>query len=1338
MISWLHLSDLHFSYNNHINTKIKDSLIDYITALNKKIDFVVITGDIAYKEKYDDALRKYIEKIAASINCDIKNIFACVGNHDIKRNNTRTATVNDCLNGYLQNHIISEEQYDYLFLTGHKAYNNKIKELLPGMEMYDKVHNFRDESEYSITILNTCLFSHNDNDQGNLIILDDKFIKILTDNRKRRTGNKINIAIGHHSYDWLKKEQQKAFCHAMVDENIDLYLCGHNHSFDMSDMADTDLKQFTTGSIYDENGNEKICFLVGEFNPVTISYTVSLHSYSSDTHCWDIDRNNNRKFIEGHFTTELPRLVKSSSEITNKYSSYKPYNFYEYEFQSIQLGIQKKSKEFIGYVKDLNKIKQDIEKIQDNPENGDYIFCFARELYGKSYFCSRLVYDLCLDLDTKALNMTNSGIIFVDGKRVNSISRMVEVIQEQSRKIMGYPLQLEIQSGNDKEIYQPIKDKDKITKILFELTKSGKKILIVIDALNEISNNEINFLPDVLPRGLCVLITSNMDIKNEIFSKEYKRELKGFLIEEIRHILNCNNTEFINKVYKNTKGCPHLILDIADSLKEKDSDITKVKITTSGKEYFDSKIKQWQSNIILEALIDVFRIFGYISPLSLDQLQAYLNKQIKFKNIKGEEITEALETVRNQLLIVEEENLKLYKVYYSLFVDRINERATIKDLRDCVENVTKWLVESADLFKPDILGRYYYYWITRIDEKNNLFLLDILNWLKENNINSVLDIIAASIFIESKEISQNTLAFFERYCDEIDSEMIYQLLCFVYSREGTKNVSFEKLNSLLTNLSFGVKHIWAKVPLGINLLDGKNVEQNKEEGEKLLRQAIKLGNDGAMNSLGWRLLDGDNVEQNKEEGEKLLRQAIKHDNVTAMSSLGWRLLDGKNVEQNKEEGEKLLRQAIKLGNVAAMSNLGWRLLDGKNVEQNKEEGEKLLRQATKLGNDGAMNSLGWRLLDGDNVEQNKEEGEKLLRQATKLGNDGAMNSLGWRLLDGKNVEHNKEEGEKLLRDAVKLGNDAAMHSLGWRLLDGKNVEQNKKEGEKLLRDAIKLGETDAMGNLGSRLLDGKNVEQNKEEGEKILRDAVKLGNDAAMHSLGWRLLNGENVEQNKEEGEKLLRDAVKMSNTNAMAYLGSCLMNGENIEQNKEEGEKLLRDAMELGNNNAINSLAFNLYLCGQKPRSADLFYKGILKDNSVCEINLAYMIRKEEYPSSKGSLNVEELLHKYVFTDKPDIFASINYALFIVASTKDNIIWNNAEDILSKLNIYNKIDFKDAVQWWSALSNIGDLEGDLIIGWLSKLGLIDDINGLSYSDRFKKLLDAGMFIPASFLIHEI
>ena len=93
-LRWIHLSDIHFSGNEGYQIKrIRHSLADKIKEItdDKIINFVVVSGDLVYQNaSYDRQLKSFLESIVNICNISKEDLFIVPGNHDLKRNQTRT------------------------------------------------------------------------------------------------------------------------------------------------------------------------------------------------------------------------------------------------------------------------------------------------------------------------------------------------------------------------------------------------------------------------------------------------------------------------------------------------------------------------------------------------------------------------------------------------------------------------------------------------------------------------------------------------------------------------------------------------------------------------------------------------------------------------------------------------------------------------------------------------------------------------------------------------------------------------------------------------------------------------------------------------------------------------------------------------------------------------------------------------------------------------------------------------------------------------------------------------------------------------------------------------
>lgn len=97
-LRWIQLSDIHYSYDNFDTTRMRDALLVKLKEVSSadKIEFLAITGDLAYKQsKYSKAMKDFLEKTYEVLHIDKSNVFLVPGNHDVKRNSVRTILLNE-------------------------------------------------------------------------------------------------------------------------------------------------------------------------------------------------------------------------------------------------------------------------------------------------------------------------------------------------------------------------------------------------------------------------------------------------------------------------------------------------------------------------------------------------------------------------------------------------------------------------------------------------------------------------------------------------------------------------------------------------------------------------------------------------------------------------------------------------------------------------------------------------------------------------------------------------------------------------------------------------------------------------------------------------------------------------------------------------------------------------------------------------------------------------------------------------------------------------------------------------------------------------------------------
>ena len=77
-ITWLHLSDVHYAFNNFDTNLMRNCLLDELRNLSSTYDFsfIVVTGDLSYKSKLDtSAISGFFDSVLDILNLDKNRLF---------------------------------------------------------------------------------------------------------------------------------------------------------------------------------------------------------------------------------------------------------------------------------------------------------------------------------------------------------------------------------------------------------------------------------------------------------------------------------------------------------------------------------------------------------------------------------------------------------------------------------------------------------------------------------------------------------------------------------------------------------------------------------------------------------------------------------------------------------------------------------------------------------------------------------------------------------------------------------------------------------------------------------------------------------------------------------------------------------------------------------------------------------------------------------------------------------------------------------------------------------------------------------------------------------------
>jgi predicted phosphodiesterase len=331
---FLHLSDIHFDYKikNADSQTLRTLLLEKLADIKSKgIDFIVITGDIFFKNRHNlkpqdiinsnEKLIQFIDDLCKVTNCSKENVFLCPGNHDPDRQNEE------------RNKIIKKSREENNFEIDTKKQNDlhaafslfeQTYKSIKGKEYHDyevfevTIENKKNKNHKKTRIfsVNSALFSCEDDERGGLSVYN----KIFLESEKKLSGkldkSVLNILIMHHSVTCLTHRDFMKLQHWCEDKGIDIVLCGHSHLMGIFTYNQTarEIPEFTCGSLIDDQETTPT-FLIYDFNPnKTDNLIVQLYAYFTAVNAWRDATALNRKFVDGKYHCVLPRF--SQQEIT--------------------------------------------------------------------------------------------------------------------------------------------------------------------------------------------------------------------------------------------------------------------------------------------------------------------------------------------------------------------------------------------------------------------------------------------------------------------------------------------------------------------------------------------------------------------------------------------------------------------------------------------------------------------------------------------------------------------------------------------------------------------------------------------------------------------------------------------------------------------------------------------------------------------------------------------------------------------------------------------------------------------------------------------------------------
>lgn len=241
-ITWIHISDLHFRESESSDLKVvTNSLLKDISKRENiapelsKIDFIFITGDIAFSGKTEEYVtaQNFFKKLTQATGIPKTRLFMIPGNHDIDRfqisDESRDIlnklgsrqTVNDLLKNPIDRAIVMKrlEGYGQFFTTyygGNPTFDHDHYYYVAKRKIEDK--------QIAILGLNTAWAAGSDQDRLNLFLGESQ----ARDAINEATSAHLRIVLMHHPFNWIR-DFDADNCEPLLLDRGNIILHGHLH-----------------------------------------------------------------------------------------------------------------------------------------------------------------------------------------------------------------------------------------------------------------------------------------------------------------------------------------------------------------------------------------------------------------------------------------------------------------------------------------------------------------------------------------------------------------------------------------------------------------------------------------------------------------------------------------------------------------------------------------------------------------------------------------------------------------------------------------------------------------------------------------------------------------------------------------------------------------------------------------------------------------------------------------------------------------------------------------------------------------------------------------------------
>ena len=253
-IKWLHISDIHFAYAGYDTGLARKDLLSCLHKIgeNEMFTDIFVTGDVLYRNKEDaDNTISFLNEVVASVGVTKEHVWIVPGNHDHCRETCGDiySKIYKAKDPSLAVDELADDEIDNL-VNAFEYYKNFLDLFYGEERTYDerKMHwHAKLQGNCSVVGVNTAWLEKDTCKKPYVRIglknLLDVFSSINLENKD------MCIAIGHHPIGTLWKGEQERILDLFRRNNVQIYLCGHEHGASVKYYEDAGVVQIDAAGL---------------------------------------------------------------------------------------------------------------------------------------------------------------------------------------------------------------------------------------------------------------------------------------------------------------------------------------------------------------------------------------------------------------------------------------------------------------------------------------------------------------------------------------------------------------------------------------------------------------------------------------------------------------------------------------------------------------------------------------------------------------------------------------------------------------------------------------------------------------------------------------------------------------------------------------------------------------------------------------------------------------------------------------------------------------------------------------------------------------------------------